>query len=82
MFRLLAQHQLIPRHKYLFIELDSNNHVLSRKVLSTREKGMKLMEKELFNLDCEVLDLIYRDKRKHEQEFKCNNGLIFIINRI
>ena len=46
MFKALVQPRSVQKHKYLFIELDSNNHILSRKVLSTREKGMKLMEKE------------------------------------
>jgi hypothetical protein len=70
-------------HKYLFLEIStSNNHVECKKILSSREAGMKLMERELDKFDSEVKDLIYRDARKHLQEFICTNGLVFIINRI
>ena len=71
------------KHKYLFIEVSApDSHVEHRRILSSRELGMKLMEKELIKFDSEVKDLIYRDKRKHLQEFICTNGLVFIINRI
>ena len=70
-------------HKYLFLEISTHkNEVAARKILNSREAGMKLMEKELSYLNAEVIDLIYRDKRKHLQEFICTNGLVFIINRI
>jgi hypothetical protein len=71
------------KHKYLFLEISTGkNNVAIRKVLNSREAGMKLMERELSHCDAEVIDLIYRDKRKHLQEFICTNGLVFIINRI
>ena len=71
------------KHKYLFLEISANDdHVVSKRILKSRESGMRLMEKELYNLDSEVIDLIYRDKRRHLQEFICTNGLVFIINRI
>lgn len=71
------------KHKYLFLEISANDdQVLSRRILKSRESGMRLMEKELYSLDAEVKDLIYRDTRKHLQEFICTNGLVFIINRI
>ena len=71
------------KHKYLFIEVSApDNHVEHRRILNSRELGMRLMEKELIKFDSEVKDLIYRDKRKHLQEFICTNGLVFIINRI
>lgn len=71
------------RHKYLFLEIStSNNHVECKKVLPTREAGMRLMERKLINLDSEVATVLYRDTRKHLQEFICTNGLVFIINRI
>ena len=71
------------KHKYLFLEISAhNNHVECKKILDSRECGMKLMEKELGKFNSEVKELVYRDKRKHLQEFICTNGLVFIINRI
>jgi hypothetical protein len=71
------------KHKYLFLEIStSNNHVECKKIFDSREAGLKLMERELNKFDSEVKDLIYRDTRKHLQEFICTNGLVFIINRI
>ena len=71
------------RHKYLFLEIStSNNHVECKKVLPSREAGMRLMERKLSNLNSEVVTLLYRDARKHLQEFICTNGLVFIISRI
>jgi len=71
------------KHKYLFLEISANDdQVLSKRILKSRESGMRLMEKELTSLDAEVRELIYRDARKHLQEFICTNGLVFIINRI
>ena len=71
------------KHKYLFLEIStSNNHVACRKILASRESGMRLMEKELYRFDSEVINQLYRDVRKHKQEFVCTNGLLFVINRI
>lgn len=71
------------RHKYLFLEISANNDLIQKKkIFKSREAGMKLMEKELINFDSEVITLLYRDIRKHKQEFICTNGLVFIINRI
>ena len=83
MFRFL-NNRPTKHYKYIFVEVDTNHdsHVMIRKTLDSREIGMRLMEKELIRNECEVLDLIYRDSRKHKQEFRCTNGLIFIINRI
>ena len=83
MFRFINS-KPINHYKYLFVEVDTNHasNIVLRKTLSSRELGMKLMEKELIRNECEVLDLIYRDARKHKQEFRCDNGLVFIINRI
>jgi hypothetical protein len=70
-------------HKYLFLEISTDsNHVECKKILPSREAGMKLMERELFKFDSEVTNQLYRDVRKHKQEFICTNGLVFIINRI
>ena len=71
------------KHKYLFLEISANNDLIQKKkIFKSREAGMRLMEKELINLDSEVVTLLYRDTRKHLQEFICTNGLVFIINRI
>ena len=71
------------KHKYLFLEIStSNNHVECRKILNSREAGMRLMEKELYRFDSEVINQVFRDVRKHKQEFVCTNGLLFVINRI
>ena len=70
------------RHKYLFLEIGANNIVTQKRVFKTREAGMRLMERKLINLDSEVATVLYRDARKHLQEFICTNGLVFIINRI
>ena len=54
------------KHKYLFLEISAhNNHVECKRILDSRERGMRLMEKELDKFDSEVKELIYRDKRKH-----------------
>ena len=71
------------KHKYLFLEIStSNNHVEFRKILNSREDSMKLMEKELYKFNSEVINQVFRDVRKHKQEFVCTNGLLFVINRI
>ena len=70
-------------HKYLFLEISTDsNHVEYKKILPSREAGMRLMEKELYRFDSEVINQLYRDARKHKQEFVCTNGLLFVINRI
>ena len=71
-------------HRYLFLEIstNNNNHVECKKILPSREAGMRLMERELLKFDSEVVNQLYRDVRKHKQEFVCTNGLLFVINRI
>ena len=64
-------------HKY---ELISNRHDCPVKMFSTREKANKYLEKFLYQKDLQVAST--RRSIKHHQEFICENGSFFSINRV
>ena len=69
-------------HKYLFLEIGDGNKTLDEKILDTREAGIKRIEQALMYGNNEVQEVIYKDKRRHQQEFVCGQGVRFLIYRI
>ncbi|HBM70036.1 MAG TPA: hypothetical protein DD377_01295 [Firmicutes bacterium] len=69
-------------HKYLFLWVDSGHEVEEERVFDTRNDGIRYLEKILEKSDNQVEDIIFKDKRHHEQEFVCGQGVRFLIYRI
>ena len=68
-------------HKYLFMEINGDD-VVSKKVFKTRKAAIEKIEKILNGVDQEVVNIFFRDKRHHQQELLCSQGLKFLVYRI
>lgn len=68
-------------HKYLFVEID-HGKFKDKKIFKTRLDGIKNLERLLNHTDDEVEEIIYHDERKHLQEFVCDSGSRYLLNRI
>ena len=68
-------------HKYLFMEIVGDT-VVSKKIYRTRAAAIKRIERILNGVDYEVIDILVRDKRHHQQEFLCDQGSKFLVYRV
>ena len=68
-------------HKYLFMEINGDD-VVSKKVFKTRKAAIEKIERILSGVNQEVVNIFFRDKRHHQQEFLCSQGLKFLVYRI